>query len=98
MKAYKVSNYEGYGEIVFAESPGQAKAHVSALDNDFLELSAKRAPEFDSYINQEITPEILLQHGWWFECNKCGQAVYQDEAKVIDGKVYCSSHSKDDSQ
>ena len=95
MKAYQVSNYEGYGEIVFAETPGQAKTHTRDLDDDFIDLSVRRAPEFDQYMGQTITPEILFKHGWWLTCQSCGRQVDGDSGTVVDGEPYCLDHFED---
>lgn len=90
MKAYQVSNYEGHSEIVFADTPGKAKNGVVHLWDDFIELSAIRRPEFDGYADKGTVPvEVLLAHGWWWECHKCGDRVYEENSQIIDGIVYC---------
>ena len=94
LKAYKVSNDE-YAEVVFAETPGKAKTKAIYLDDDFIELSACRAPEFDQYAGQVITPEIYLKYGWWWTCLSCGRAVFEEDALVKDGEVYCRDHFED---
>ena len=91
LKAYKVSNDE-YAEVVFAETAGKAKTKTTYLEDDFIELTACRAPEFDQYIGQEITPEIYLKHGWWWTCGSCGRSVFEENAVVVDGEVYCCDH------
>lgn len=56
MKAYNVSDWEGYSDysiIVFAESPGKAKSLALGTDEfpkcdwDFTQLSARRVPSLD---------------------------------------------------
>ena len=95
LKAYKVSNDE-YAEVVFAETPGKAKTMAIYLDDDFIELSACRAPEFDQYLGQEITPEIYLKHGWWWTCRSCGRAVFEEFALIKYGEVYCHAHFEEE--
>jgi hypothetical protein len=87
LKAYHVSNDDGYGQIIFAETPGKAKARNSFYA-DFLELRATRAKWADKYQGQKIPKQAYLENGWWFEC-KCLEMQTEETAIVIDEVIYC---------
>jgi hypothetical protein len=81
-KAYVVSgrNEDDGMEVVFAESPSKAKNGTTNLLgwNEWTDLRAKRAPEFDQYAQQGWVPDkALLEHNWWLEqsCTKCNKYV-----------------------
>ena len=78
-------------QIVFAETAGKAKYLSEAyyMNGDYTEIKAKRAPEFDQYADQQKVPkEVMLQHGWRYECEIC--FAYTDEdGVVINDDVYC---------
>lgn len=91
------TNYDGMGEVVWCKTRGQAKsAAAAALECDFQEVvSLKRYPELDDFKGN--LRQWLLDHGWWFECQKCGGRCYGAEqgegsTVVLDehGHVFCS--------
>lgn len=92
MKAYICSNDE-YSTVVFAETRGKARTMAKANDlfdfTDWIDISVRRAPEFDSFAEQGYVPkEVLIKHGWWWEC-KCGTPQYEETAIVINDSVFC---------
>ena len=93
-KAYYVSDVDNeHGEIVFADTPSQAK-QMANLDCEYIERRAKREPQYDKYAETGVPREVLFDNGWWFTCDtpKCYEYhVTQDNGgMVIDGKVYCT--------
>jgi hypothetical protein len=89
MKAYEVFGWDGHGTIVFADTPGKAKANAVIDNTEFIELHAKRAKYADPYVEQGFVPKkVMLENGWWFNCN-CYQPQHEDTAIVIDEVVYC---------
>lgn len=91
---------EGYAEVVYADTPGRAKIWVRDTfrpfaNTDFVDLRARRAPEFDA----EISERAKLDNGWWAECAGCYTRVSRDRENdgeigpiVFDanGCAYCS--------
>jgi len=95
--AFIGTNYDGMGEVVWCKTRGQAKsAAAAALGCDFQEVvSLKRYPELDNFKGD--LRRWLLDHGWWFECQKCGRQCYGGEdddtnTTVLDehDHVFCS--------
>jgi len=72
---------------VWAKTRGQAKrAAAAALECDFQEVvSLKRYPELDNFKGD--LRRWLLDHGWWFECQKCGGHCYGAEEGETNGTV-----------
>jgi hypothetical protein len=73
MKAYTVTNHNGYDEpstIVFADTPGQAKSVGQAqLDcNDWLNLSCRRTSWADGMEKLSEDDFLIeeLKHGWLY--------------------------------
>lgn len=103
MKAFMVREPdEGNSMIVFAETRGQAKMKAFASEelgyHDYIELEAVRKPKFDQYSGQGyVPPQALLDDGWWFWCDKCGEEhiTKEDGARVIDGQVYCAKCARE---
>jgi hypothetical protein len=96
LKAYHVRDSEGgHQEIVFAETSGKAKMRSDALGwCDFTDIRAKRVKEFDQYTELGVVPkQIMLENGWWFECNRCLTYVDIDNDAKVSKKndVYCES-------
>lgn len=90
-KAYAVfDSYDENAVIVFAETPGKAKAKAArSLWSDFIELSVRREPWADKYVKQgEVPPIPMLSNGWMLEC-QCNVLQDYETAVVKDGKVYC---------
>jgi len=102
MKCYGVTAELAEGtEIVFA--PDATKARQMALGSDtlnnceYIELRAKRYPEFDSYAPGPVPVEVLLANGWWWPCSRCGKYVYKSDPHHIihKGDVWCSQECWD---
>jgi hypothetical protein len=100
-KAYIARDKTGYREncvVVFAETAGKAKqkAHIELETDSFIDVELKRAKQYDTYSSmEEISKEVLIQDGWWFEC-RCGYQITQDrinegEAAVFENEVYCQT-------
>lgn len=103
-KAYAVrEDDEGHTVVVFAKSSAEARRLGGyKLDLAFEDVdSCRRAPEFDAYADAgKVPPLVMIEHGWWFECDYCGQKVDSD-AEGPDGeelhpvaevdRVYCNS-------
>lgn len=94
MKAYHVYDKENSGEealheIVFAESPAQAKYKSEAYSNGvpWTDISAIRKPQFDQYAETGNIPKsAFIADGWYFECDQCGSFSATNE---VGGKVIC---------
>lgn len=71
-KAWKVDGYE-QSVIVYADTREKARLRgAGRLDGEYMEVAAKRAPEFDGLgPTGPSDADLFLKHGWWFECN-CG--------------------------
>lgn len=104
LKAYLVEDPGGYRtpEIVFAETPGRAKARTEDLGGwlHFTEMSARRAPEYDQYVGKggPTRQQLFEHHGWWYECNTCRKQTTSDEGHWVGDGVMCltcSSGGKD---
>ena len=98
---------EGHCAIRFATSGAAARREgANELDCGFNEIEhCLRKPQFDQYAPGPVPHAVLIEHGWWFECNHCSQRISEDmqqEAEdegeehehlevVTDGDaVYCS--------
>lgn len=76
MKAYKVyntENYEGYQDIVFAESAKEAKKRWRTLDScedaEYINIRVNRLPFLDG-MEKRTMKEIMyvaILNGWWYE-------------------------------
>lgn len=76
MKAYKVydiENYEGYQDIVFAETSREAKKMWSTLDGcdgaDYINIRVNRLPFLDDMENRSMKEimYVAILNGWWYE-------------------------------
>ena len=107
-KAYHVSDPhddEGRSVIVFAHTPNRARQiGMGQLDYcDYVDLRARRAPEFDGCFGEEALMREQLRMGWWFGCNAfhCRGEIRDngewdegrsDSGHVIrDGEIFCSA-------
>jgi hypothetical protein len=96
-KAYRVycADEPEYAEIVFAETPGQAKSKMWQMSDEFTALMCRRESQFDEYADAGTVPiEVLIAAGWRFEWhgNGCYAWVYADDdipAVLVNGKPYC---------
>lgn len=94
MKAYHVHDKENSGEeacheIVFAETPAQAKYKSEAYSSGvpWTDIAAIRKPQFDQYAETgEIPRSAYIADGWYFECDRCGSFSAQNE---VNGEVIC---------
>lgn len=97
-RGFQVSNPEGMGLPVKAESRGKAKSKAHGhppLDCEFTQLRVKRLPEIDDVDMDDVTAEFLMKEcDWRFECAECYQFVYPDgsgaggEADIENGPVF----------
>ena len=113
LKAYEVTEpMNGHGVIVFATNGATARRKGSAeLDTAFEEVkSCRRAPQFDQYAPGPVPALVLIDNGWWFECQECGRRVTSELSEEVedqglnpadfqpidhDGYVFCSSACQD---
>lgn len=87
LKAYEVrDDGEGYCIITFATNSATARREgASELGTDWDSIeSCTRKPEFDSYAPGPVPPLVLIEHGWWFECQRCGIRVSSEMDEVLD--------------
>ena len=93
LKAYSFTDEQtGYDEIEWFETAGQAKRYFANENTlDFCDVRVYRVPWADEYWSKGyVPPEVCLAHGWWFECNRCGRVVTEENLGEINGKdVYC---------
>lgn len=85
MKAYKVYNkydWDGYQDIVFAESGREAKKQWQTLDScsdvDYINIRVNRLSFLDGMENrtQEEIRYVAINNGWWYEI---GGTRYDEE-------------------
>lgn len=78
---------EGHGTIVFHHHGLAARRlGASELGCEEESVECKRAPEYDQYAEKGSIPKkILLENGWWFECDGC-YTVIQLEQVDVDAK------------
>lgn len=87
LKAYEVrDDGEGYCIITFATNSATARREgASELGTDWDGIeSCTRKPEFDSYAPGPVPAMVLIEHGWWFECQHCNQRVSSDMADELE--------------
>ena len=103
-KAYTVTeDDEGRSVVVFAKSGAEARrmgGHEHGLTFEEVD-SCRRSPEFDAYVDAgKVPPLVMIEHGWWFECDYCGHRVDSgaegpdgEELHIVaDGaRVYCNN-------
>ncbi|QYJ79401.1 hypothetical protein [Shewanella acanthi] len=111
LKAYQVQGDE-YGCIVFATNSATARRIGGReLDLEFNEVeSCRRAQWADQYagVKGGVPPLVMVENGWWMECNHCGHKITIDEVedgfegsdgtiiKLVpvekSGLIYCNQH------
>lgn len=88
MKAYQFDydDWNGYSTIIYAETRNKAKVEAVDYANtysdgiEYKDVRLKRVSWADKYGDFDNIPKkILLEHCWWFECERCGEPVYEDE-------------------
>ncbi len=104
MRAFAVlENCENKGGIVFAEHAVVAR-RLGANEyscGDFYGVSCRRAPWADIFAGSSVPANVMISHGWHFECVGCGETINEDwlydEELTLDGVigydrglVYCS--------
>lgn len=76
MKAWEIDDYEGFSEIVFAETPGKAKAIAMKLalfeDYEFAELRPYRVPKADKMYKGDPHMDMDLEENWIFAVKELG--------------------------
>jgi hypothetical protein len=94
LRAYHVHDKEESGEealheIVFAESPSQAKyiSEANGVGVPWTSISVKRSPKFDQYATDGNIPKsAYVADGWYFECDKCFSF---SATNAVGNDVYC---------
>lgn len=96
LKAYKIScaDSDHGSHIRFAEKARRLRGYSpsESCDCEYIDVSIKRALEFDQYSPGPVTVRQYLEHGWYWECSHCSSLVYGDsECIVVDktGHVFC---------
>lgn len=98
MKAWLVTNYEGIGTVVFADTASKAKA--DALNEDgfedetFISLRVRRVSKLDGmencepkdnyWLNDDIRLILVRDYGWW-----CQEPIVDDCSKCV-AREYCT--------
>lgn len=87
LKAYKIScgDDEHGQEVLFAERSKDLKGcrPGHSCDCEYIELRARRAPEFDQHSPGPITVRQYLEHGWWWLCEHCERQISGDSEAII---------------
>jgi len=39
------------------------------------DIDVRREPDFDPYMPGPVPKDVLLRHGWWFDCGRLGCAL-----------------------
>lgn len=92
-RAWKVTDEE-FAEIVYADTRNRARQIGSGrLDRDYVEVTARRAAEFDGYAPHGPTSrELFDEFGWWFECQTCCGTAAKDSGGSMDsGEATCAT-------
>lgn len=71
---------EGHCVITFATNGAAARREgANELDCGFGEVEhCVRKPQFDQYAPGPVPHAVLIEHGWWFECQHCSRRVSED--------------------
>jgi hypothetical protein len=80
MKAFAVQeDCEGTGDIFYADHAITAKKRFANEfgDGDLSGISCHRAPWADAYA-PHCPRLVMIDHGWWIECNGCGVRIDSD--------------------
>ncbi len=86
MKAYKISceDSDHGAEIRFAEKSKDLRGCRTAMcDCEYIELSARRAPEFDKYSPGPVTAQQCMDEGWYWLCCRCEAHVCSDDVGIV---------------
>ncbi len=98
MPAFTVEHPRNRQAVVVIEKTA-GKARAAAIGDDlfcdceFLDPIVKRAKEFDKYKKAPTVKQLVDRHGWWFECNHCGDSVAdhtEDRKWIGNYQVFCN--------
>lgn len=95
VKAYVWDDeYSGESHIVWATTPGKAKALLAAENDEyFTELRIRRLPWADEYRDvDDIPAEVFKENGWHslYFCEKCGLEIFKETAFLTnEGSLIC---------
>lgn len=81
MLAYAVlENDERTGGIIYATSNIAARRQGANEygDGELSYVTCNRAPWADRYHGKPIPIDLMVLHGWWFECGHCGKRIDED--------------------
>jgi hypothetical protein len=87
LKAYEVrDDYEGHCVIRFAANNATARREgANELDIEWENVEhCQRKPEFDQYAPGPVPADVLIEHGWWFECWHCDRRVSEDLKQEVE--------------
>lgn len=86
MKAYKISCEDSdHGAVIrfAAKSKDLRGSRTDMCDCEYIELSVKRAPEFDKYSPGPVTAQQCMDEGWYWLCCRCEAHVCDDDAGIV---------------
>lgn len=86
MKAYKIScqDPDHGADILFAaKSKDLRGSRTDMCDCPYIELSVKRASEFDKYSPGPVTPQQCMDEGWYWLCCRCEAHVCNDAVRIV---------------
>lgn len=99
LKAYAVlEEDENTGGIVFARHAVVARREGARIfgDGEFGAYRARRAPWADEYaLIGDVPASVCIEHGWYFECQGCGEKIdedFLDSRRVKPSQVLGSQH------
>jgi hypothetical protein len=99
LKAYQVSDGNDGCCIYFAANSATARREgAGEIGCEWEDIDyCNRRPEFDQFAPGPVPAQVLIEHGWWFECGNCYAHVTEDTPDPqIDGYyVYCCQSCKD---
>lgn len=106
LRAFVVTEpQEGHAVVIFSRHAVVARREgANDLDTEFQCVECRRAPALDEYAPGPVSPLVLLDHGWWFECVGCnvritadlededadGNPIGFDPVDAGSGSLYCS--------
>lgn len=99
LKAYVIENVADderrRSYVVFARNGRAARRGAWIDDAEFVNIRARRKPEWDHYAPGPVPLRVRLDDGWWTECGGCARVLrYTSDrpAMVIDetvGQAWC---------
>lgn len=70
---YIVTDDDEVYRVMFRTSDIAAKREIAnEVGCNISDLSARRKPEWDQYVNKGVPALVRIDDGWWFECEGCG--------------------------